>query len=140
MKALPTPKEIVAEALEKGWIKRGPNWQFSPQSWRDADIVPPPKEPSRGQLERFEQIKKRVAEYFGVDVRWIDYPQRGPEKAAVARNVAMFLCLELTPKPTTSEVAYSFRRDRTSLTHCHKCVERHIEPSELETIRQMLRN
>ncbi len=89
-----------------------------------ADMVAP--EASK-QL-RLDDIKDVVADHYGVEVKDLESKRR-MAKVSQARQVAMYLCRELTSS-SLKEIAMSFAKDHASVVYAVKNTKKKCEDSE----------
>ena len=79
-------------------------------------------------LINLNTIKESVAEHFNVEVKLMESKRR-MAKITEARQVAMFLCRELT-NHSLKEIAISFAKDHASVVYATKTVKAKCEKSE----------
>ncbi len=75
-----------------------------------------------------EEIKQAVADYLDISVREMEGKRR-TAKVTEARQMAMFLCRELTPC-SLKEVARSFAKDHASVVYAVKATKEKFHKSE----------
>jgi len=91
-----------------------------------------------------EEIKKKVAEHYGLKVQELESPIRS-RSIVRPRQIAMFLARKLTPR-SYPEIGRRFgNRDHTTVMHAFETIERltAIDPSfaeEVEQLRLSIRN
>jgi chromosomal replication initiator protein len=91
-----------------------------------------------------EEIKKKVAEHYGLKVQELESPVRS-RSIVRPRQIAMFLARKLTPR-SYPEIGRRFgNRDHTTVMHAFETIERltSIDPSfaeEVEQLRLSIRN
>lgn len=75
-----------------------------------------------------EKIKEEVAEYFRLR-HTILYGSC--KRNALQRQIAMYLCIELTGK-SSAVIGRSFKRDHSSVLHAHKKIKQMLADSHIE--------
>jgi chromosomal replication initiation ATPase DnaA len=80
----------------------------------------PPR--TRPSLAACRRVTSRVAEDFGVTLAELVAPSRGSPRAALARQVAMYLC-HIGFALSFEAVGRLFARDRTTVAHACRVVE-----------------
>ena len=102
----------------------------SPSPLAAEGVLPPavpglrPQPPSsrRPDLAACRRLTSRVAEDFGVALAELVAPSRGSPRAALARQVAMYLC-HIGFALSFEAVGRLFARDRTTVAHACRVVE-----------------
>lgn len=77
---------------------------------------------TRQDLAACRRVTSRVAEDFGVALAELVAPSRGSPRAALARQVAMYLC-HIGLALSFEAVGRLFARDRTTVAHACRVVE-----------------
>lgn len=84
-----------------------------------------------------EVIEDMVARAFEVDLALVHGPTRGIANAALARQVAMYLT-HITSGLTYTEVGTLFERDRTTVRHACRLIERRRDEKGFDNALEML--
>lgn len=87
-----------------------------------APPVPPFRAAARADATACRRVTSRVAEDFGVTLAELAAPSRGSPRAALARQVAMYLC-HIGYALNFEAVGRLFSRDRTTVAHACRVVE-----------------
>lgn len=89
---------------------------------RPACAPGPRLQSTRPNLAACRRVTSRVAEDFGVALAELVAPSRGSPRAALARQVAMYLC-HIGFALSFEAVGRLFARDRTTVAHACRVVE-----------------
>ena len=130
----PSPPPItfepeVVEAMERPLTR---------ESVLTPNLCPTCGAPIAGRL-MVTHIQALVAAYYKFPVRSMT-SERGPREVAQARQVAMYLAYELTPKSMVDIGERFGGRDHTTVLHAIRCTQRRmLEDAEIEADVKALR-